>query len=99
MEGGLREDPWKEKLRRLIREFVARKKGIEAVYLFGSRAWGRPGYASDFELAVKGESQCIRELSAYLEESTFPFEVEVAAWNELPEEWREKIEKEGERWI
>jgi len=95
----LREDPWKEKLHRLIQDFVAREGGIEAVYLFGSRAWGRAGYASDFDLAVKGEKRRIRELSEYLEESTFPFEVEVIPWNELPEDWREKIEREGERWI
>ncbi len=100
VEGGLREDPWNKKLQELIRNFIDKKgQGLEEIYFFGSRLWGGAGYASDFDLAVKGEGGVIRRLAEYLEESTFPFEVDIVAWEELPEKLRRKIEREGEKWL
>ncbi len=95
----MKEDPWKEKLRGLIGDFVKKEEGIKEVYLFVSCLWGGAGVASDFDLAVKGEEKSIRRLAEFLEESTFPFEVDVVGWEELPEGLREKIQKEGERWL
>ncbi len=69
------------------------------IFLFGSRAWGRPMRASDFDLVVKGQSQLASLLREFLEESTFPYEVDVVLWEELSDELRQKILTEGEKWI
>ncbi len=52
----MKEEVWKGKLKILVKEFLENEgKGVEEIYLFGSRVWGGAGYASDFDLAVKGE--------------------------------------------
>ena len=84
----------------MVEEFLQRRKAKEVqVYLFGSRVWGKPSRISDFDLAVKGESLLCAELKEFLEESTFPYEVDVVPWEALSEELREEILSQGEKWI
>ncbi|OAG27093.1 nucleotidyltransferase family protein [Thermodesulfatator autotrophicus] len=91
---------WTQKLRKLLNEFCEKNKVEEVeVYLFGSRAWGKPMRASDFDLVIKGPSYIISELREFLEESTFPYEVDVVWWEELSDELRKKILTQGEKWI
>lgn len=94
------ERDWKERLRELLEEFMAHNEGrIREVYLFGSRAWGKPWRGSDFDLAVEGDRKTLGRLKEFLEESTFPFEVDVVPLSEVEEPLKQKILEKGEKWI
>ena len=94
------EKDWKERLRRLLEEFRAHHEGgIRKVYLFGSRVWGKPWRGSDFDLAVEGNPKTLMHLKEFLEESTFPFEVDVVSLSEVDKRLKCKILEKGERWI
>ena len=59
----------------------------------------KPSRASDFDLAVKGKKLFCAELKEFLEESSFPYEVDIVLWEELSKELQEKILSQGEKWI
>ncbi len=78
--------------------------GLRAtVYLFGSAAKGRMGRSSDVDIAVEtpveppaGRLARLRERIA---ESTIPYQVDVVLLNEADSSLRERILREGARWI
>jgi len=71
------------------------------VYLFGSRAKKTNSPFSDVDIAIVSEmdiSTKIVLLKELLEESNFPFKVDLVVLNKNSELY-DKILKEGERWL
>lgn len=74
---------------------LARRYGVEEVILFGSRARGDYGRASDIDLAVRGGDFCRFALDVEEETST-PLKFDVVNLDgNVQEELRQAIEAEG----
>ncbi len=88
-----------EDLKKLIKTLFGNKK--VKVYLFGSRAKGKALPYSDYDLAFLSESDISEELTllrAILEESNFPYKVDVIDLNKV-KYLKEIVLKEGKRWL
>ena len=78
-------------------------RGTKArVYLFGSQARGTAGMSSDIDIAIDGSAEdmpyrisCLRET---LEESSFPWRVDVVDMHRTAANLRKGIEQEGILW-
>jgi predicted nucleotidyltransferase len=73
------------------------------VLLFGSRATGRAGPRSDFDLAVEPREgfrdwQLSMFREAVEEDSAIIYRVDVVNLADVDEAWRRKIESEGKPW-
>lgn len=73
-----------------------------AVWLFGSRARGDAGPASDLDVAVSAAEPLpagvLAHLREALDESRVPFRVDVVDLAEASPEYRGVVEREGIRW-
>ena len=73
------------------------------VYLFGSRASGRPRATSDVDVAIDAVAPLppgvLATLREALEESTVPYRVDVVDLAETDSDFRERIRREGVLWI
>ena len=88
-----------EDLKKLIKTLFGKKK--VKVYLFGSRAKGKALPFSDYDLAFLSEGDISEELTflrAILEESNFPYKVDVIDLNKA-KYLKEIVLKEGKRWL
>ncbi len=66
-------------------------------WAYGSRAKGTARPASDLDMVVFAkpeQARAVSDLRESLEESSLPFRVDLFVWNELPESFREHIERE-----
>jgi len=66
-------------------------------WAYGSRAKGTARPASDLDMVVFAkpeQARAVSNLRESLEESSLPFRVDLFVWNELPESFREHIERE-----
>ena len=78
-------------------------RGMKArVYLFGSQARGTAGMSSDIDIAIDCSDEdtayrisCLRET---LEESSFPWRVDVVDMHRAAAGLRKRIEQEGILW-
>ncbi|HEB60010.1 MAG TPA: nucleotidyltransferase domain-containing protein [Gammaproteobacteria bacterium] len=80
-------------IHRLLQQYLP---GIE-VRAYGSRVKGTAKPWSDLDLAVldeAGSKTAIADLKYAFEESDLPFRVDLFLWSELPDSFRENIEKE-----
>ena len=78
-------------------------KGYQVeVYLFGSRATGQAGAASDIDVAVNPLKTLpiglLSRIRQELEESNVPYRVDLVDLSRLGSEWRERVRAEGIRW-
>ncbi|MGM0574403.1 MAG: nucleotidyltransferase family protein [Myxococcota bacterium] len=88
-----------EELRRRLPEAAARLRdeyGARRVILFGSLAWGGVHASSDVDLAVEGVPYSRRGEAMYDLGRLFDAVVEVFLLEELPPDFRRRIETEGE---
>ena len=88
-----------EELREFLKEFFQGKE-VE-VYLFGSRARGDASPASDIDLAIVSDQDLSEDLAILreiLEESLLPHKVDLVDLKHAPY-LREKVEKEGKKWV
>lgn len=73
------------------------------VYLFGSRADGSARMASDLDIAVLPLGplpvDALARLQEALEESTIPYEVDVVDLSRVVPSFRERVMREGRKWI
>jgi len=73
------------------------------VYLFGSRADGTAGPASDLDLGVLPLGpmpfDALARLRDAFEESSIPWEVDVVDLSRVEPAFREKVVKEGRSWV
>jgi uncharacterized protein len=88
-------------LRGIVEEELA---GLRAtVYLFGSAAKGRMARSSDVDIAVETRVEPpagrLARLRERIAESTIPYQVDVVFLNEADAGLRERILREGARWI
>ena len=72
------------------------------VYLFGSRARGEEGRASDIDIAVLSSEPLpgwiLSEVRERLDESQIPFKVDVIDLSTMDPAFRERVLKEGVPW-
>jgi len=73
------------------------------VYVFGSRADGTAGPASDLDLGVLPLGpipfDALARLRDAFEESTIPWEVDVVDLSRVEPSFRDKVLKEGRAWV
>lgn len=74
---------------------ILKKHEIKA-YVFGSRAKNTAKPLSDLDLCLKDnyDKSTIRKLQDAFEESDLPFKVDVVAWNEISQGFKEQIEND-----
>ncbi len=83
---------------------AARELGAQRarLYLFGSRARGDAGRASDIDIAVLPEAPLepgtLARIRDALEESTIPYEVEVVDLSRVDRAFRRKVLAEAIAW-
>lgn len=99
LNAGTLEDPLA-----MARDIVARElKGLRVrVFLFGSRAHGRPAPSSDIDIALLAETPLPRAVLGRIreafEESTIPFRVDVVDLAAADEAFREAVLAEAVEW-
>jgi len=94
------------KNREEIRDILARSAHVDHAVLFGSRATGTFGRASDIDLALEGENLAwsdLLSLRSAFAESSLPYEVDLVLRAEIANpELESRIEKYGmmfyEKW-
>jgi hypothetical protein len=93
-------DPYLDEVRRIALSIL--KDQPVRVFLFGSRAWGRPARGSDVDLGLLADQQVPRALLSRLreafEESGVPYRVEVVDLREVDEAFRRKVVEDGVPW-
>jgi uncharacterized protein len=83
---------------------AARELGLQhaRLYLFGSRARGDAGRASDIDIAILPDTPLepgtLARIRDALEESTIPYEVEVIDLSSVDEPFRRKVLAEAIAW-
>ena len=86
-----------EKHRAMIRALLARHLPGTEVWAYGSRVRGTARPWSDLDLvAFAGPAQknAVAELREAFEESDLPFRVDLFMWDEIPDSFKQNIEKE-----
>ncbi|MCL2004812.1 MAG: nucleotidyltransferase domain-containing protein [Planctomycetaceae bacterium] len=85
--------------RKIIREILAKATRIDRAVLFGSRATGTFGRASDIDLALEGQNldlSDVARLRSEFAESSLPFDVDVIIRADIAHPKLEDcIEKQG----
>ena len=85
--------------RKIIRQILAKVARVERAVLFGSRAMGTAGRASDIDLALEGQSLNLSDLALLrgeFVESSLPFEVDLVIRADITHpKLADRIEKEG----
>ena len=84
----------------LIREVFSRHAELSGVVLFGSRAKGAAGPASDIDLVLEGVDDPLRaeSIAGELEELPLPYRFDVKAWSAIKSPaLRAHIERVGVR--
>ncbi|MCY4005628.1 MAG: nucleotidyltransferase domain-containing protein [Rhodobacteraceae bacterium] len=67
------------------------------VWVYGSRITGTSRAASDLDMVVfatPGQLRKVSDLRESFEESNMPFRVDLFVWDDLPDNFREQIERE-----
>lgn len=89
--------PLREANRDLLVSLLRRHlPGVE-VWCHGSRVRGTAGPNSDLDVVVftnEGSDAALADLREALEESDLPFIVDILAWRDLPESFREVVRAE-----
>ena len=88
-----------EDLKRFLRDYFKNRK-VE-IYLFGSRARGDFSNYSDVDIAILSEEDLSKEitlLKEILEESNFPYKVDIVDLKKAPY-LKEIVRKEGVKWL
>ncbi|MFN5116741.1 MAG: nucleotidyltransferase family protein [Cyanobacteriota bacterium] len=86
-----------ESQQRLLRVLAA-QPNLEAVWLFGSRAFGRHRSGSDIDLCLDGPGLSHRDrlrLMAALEELLLPWQVDLVLRQELPADLQAHLQRVG----
>ena len=95
MNFGLTKDQYKFIYEKLV--LPLREMGLE-IYVFGSRARGDHQKFSDLDVLAKGDASGldakISEILETLEESTFPFKVDLVKDKDLATSYRENVRKD-----
>lgn len=81
----------------LVRALLTKHLPQTTVWLYGSRITGTSRPASDLDMVVfidKAQRPKLADLKEAFEESRLPFRVAVFAWDELPEHFQSRIQKE-----
>ena len=85
--------------REMIRQILAKVACVDRAVLFGSRAMGTAGRASDIDLALEGQSLDLSDLALLrgkFAESSLPFEVDLVIRADITHpKLADRIEKEG----
>ena len=85
--------------REMIRQILAKAARVDRAVLFGSRATGTPGRASDVDLALEGHNLDISDLALLhgeFTESSLPFEVDLILRADITNpELEDRIAKQG----
>ena len=71
------------------------------IFLFGSRAAGNQGFASDFDIGLISENldqKLLNEIQSIIEESFVPFKVDLVDFSKVDREFKEKALKEIIEW-
>jgi predicted nucleotidyltransferase len=93
-------DRYLDEVRRIVLDRVG-GRGV-VVYLFGSRARGTAGQASDIDLALDGGEPLppglLSDLREALEESWVPFTVDLVDLATAGPDLRARVDEEGVRW-
>jgi predicted nucleotidyltransferase len=89
-----------EEIRRIVRDGL---RGTDArVFLFGSRAGGRPHRASDVDVAVLPQTPLpaglLSRIKEALDESTVPFSVDLVNLDDVDAVFRERVLRQGVPW-
>ena len=84
-----------DQLKALLKIFFAHKDGLSQVKLFGSRARGDYRKNSDVDLAIKFSRPIQSELAAALEDSTFPYTVDIVDLQTAGEKLLLNIARDG----
>lgn len=83
----------------IIQQILADYPTVEKAILYGSRAKGNYRHGSDIDLTLIGDQLDLRilgEISARLEESPIPYQVDLSLWDQLEHaKLREHIERVG----
>jgi uncharacterized protein len=90
-----------EEARAIVRRELA---GLPVeVYLFGSRATGTASVSSDLDIGVLPTgpvpSDTLARLRETFEDSTIPYEVDVVDLSRVTPAFRERVQREGQRWV
>jgi len=97
MNDGVKEE-YKRKIIALIHALVPEVE----IYLFGSRARGTEKPTSDIDLALKGEKQIdfyvLGEIKEVLLATDIPYKIDIVDVNNVSEELRAVIAREGILW-
>jgi len=82
-----------------ILKVLSSNESMEEVILFGSRAKGSFRKNSDIDLAVKTSGELSfrekRKLREKVDEAAGIYSVDLLFWDEISEEMREQVEREG----
>ncbi len=81
----------------IIENLLQRRLPETEIWAYGSRVKGTAKPWSDLDLVVFANSDqrnAVAELREAFEESDLPFRVDLFIWNDIPESFRENIEKE-----
>ena len=97
MKFGLKEKQFRFLLEAL-KEHLLKDYPNSKIWIFGSRARGDHRSASDIDLLIesidKVPNRVLALLRSTLEESSFPFKVDLVSLDDLAEEYREQVLKE-----
>ncbi len=90
-----------EEARAIVRRELA---GLPVeVYLFGSRATGTARASSDLDIGILPTgpvpADTLARLHETFEDSTIPYEVDVVDLSRVTPEFRERVQREGQRWV
>lgn len=77
-----------------VRKILRRHIPDAAVWAYGSRVKGTATDKSDLDMVVFGNvKKQIQSLREDFDESRLPFRVDIFAWNQIPEQFRENIKQ------
>ena len=70
------------------------------LYLFGSRARGNAGFASDFDVLVEADldSKTLNAIKELLEDSFVPFHVDIVPANRLKGRFAQEVQRDKTWW-
>lgn len=83
--------------RKLILDLLDKYLPNVMVWVYGSRVKGTTRAHSDLDMVVftsQGQKTGVADLKEAFEESNLPFRVDLFCWDEVPERFRETIQKE-----
>ncbi len=87
-----------ELVRQRLIPLLSRQPGLEAVWLFGSRAMGRHQRGSDIDLCLEGAQLSHRDrlqLMAAVDELLLPWRIDLVLRHELPPDLEAHVQRVG----